>query len=516
MGRAATGLVRHLRMPPAEALSRLRQRFSVHVGAWDEGRRTFLDTFDWRLYRSGARLTFEIFGHRRDLVWRRGDERLVLGGLDPPRFVDELPDSTLRRRLEPMVEVRALLPVGAQAVRRRRVRVLDAQGKTVVRVDLETTAVADPSGTASAPSTPSVTVEGLTGYPAAFEAVLACLAPEAEDASGALDPLFEAASAWGRRPGEVPTLSSLRLDPAEPAAAAVGRILRLLEAAITANVPAVMDDIDTECLHDLRVAVRRTRAVLRQLGDLLPPARVASLRDEFRFLGGVTGPCRDLDVFSLHITARLTPMEPAEAQALEPFLAHLASRRAAAHRELVSVLTSRRFERLMGSLRRMAAQAGRGASRPIGAVAGERIAKAYRRLRRRALAVGDGTDARLLHRLRIDAKRFRYLLEAFASLFPDETLRPVLTRLKALQDALGAVQDGVVARRRLATMAEEMAQAGTVPAATFLAMGRLAARFDAEAEGHLRQVTSLLAALTSDAIRRRVRTMAEPGKGSAP
>ena len=41
-------------------------------------------------------------------------------------------------------------------------------------------------------------------------------------------------------------------------------------AAIDDNVPGTIASIDTEFLHDLRVAVRRTRSILKLVGDVLP------------------------------------------------------------------------------------------------------------------------------------------------------------------------------------------------------------------------------------------------------
>ena len=49
-------------------------------------------------------------------------------------------------------------------------------------------------------------------------------------------------------------------------------VLTALLDTLEANVPGTMRDIDTEFLHDLRIAVRRTRSALKLAGDVLPPA----------------------------------------------------------------------------------------------------------------------------------------------------------------------------------------------------------------------------------------------------
>ena len=53
---------------------------------------------------------------------------------------------------------------------------------------------------------------------------------------------------------------------------------------------------DVEELHQMRVATRRLRAFLRAGRDLLDPVWAEPLREELRWLGGVLGRVRDLDV----------------------------------------------------------------------------------------------------------------------------------------------------------------------------------------------------------------------------
>src|SRR6266699_6169114 len=52
---------------------------------------------------------------------------------------------------------------------------------------------------------------------------------------------------------------------------------------------------DAEALHDFRVATRRSRALLR------PSSGVDELQRELRWLAGLLGPVRDLDVLIDHM-----------------------------------------------------------------------------------------------------------------------------------------------------------------------------------------------------------------------
>jgi CHAD domain-containing protein len=60
------------------------------------------------------------------------------------------------------------------------------------------------------------------------------------------------------------------LQPETPAPVAVANMLAQFAAVIDDNVAGTVAAIDIEFLHDLRVAVRRTRSILKLAGDVLP------------------------------------------------------------------------------------------------------------------------------------------------------------------------------------------------------------------------------------------------------
>ena len=61
-----------------------------------------------------------------------------------------------------------------------------------------------------------------------------------------------------------------------PASVAVATVLLGLLDTLEQNVDGTLRDIDTEFLHDLRVAVRRTRSAIKLLGDVLPDGLAAA------------------------------------------------------------------------------------------------------------------------------------------------------------------------------------------------------------------------------------------------
>src|SRR5271165_2825697 len=115
------------------------------------------------------------------------------------------------------------------------------------------------------------------------------------------------------------------LSPELPAGRALASILTVLLDTIEANVPGTVRDIDTEFLHDLRVAVRWTRSALKVCGPALPGELARRFKPEFRWLGDLTTPTRDLDVYLLGLPAMSTGLAAAAEADLDPFRVHLST-----------------------------------------------------------------------------------------------------------------------------------------------------------------------------------------------
>jgi CHAD domain-containing protein len=210
--------------------------------------------------------------------------------------------------------------------------------------------------------------------------------------------------------------------------------------------PGVIEDEDPEFLHDFRVACRRSRALIGRVRGVLPRGARRLARVEFAWLSRCTSDQRDLDVLLQALQLRAQAQD-LHARALAPLQDALQHRRAAAHGHLVRVLRSRRYLRFKRNWRAFLDRAAAGAAgnrrsaRSIAAVAGKALARSYRRVRK--LGGRLNTDPRIagLHELRKQSKKLRYLLEAFASLYPIDTARRALKDLEKFQDRLGAIAD---------------------------------------------------------------------------
>jgi CHAD domain-containing protein len=454
-------------------------------------RRLWLDTFDWRLYRSGLTL---------EQVTSRGSTEIVLTGRDGavvashearrqrqaatqtaadngrpawPGRLEVLPPGPLRDHLSPVVGVRALLPVARAVSAVRENRVLNSDDKTVARIAVDRMSVTYPAaGTAQ----PRLRVTPLRGYQAQALKLADLLAAVPGVTDGGPSGLEAALAVAGRSPGGYTGKIDVKLSPRMPAPAALAAMLTALLDTLEANVNGTVRDLDTEFLHDLRVAVRRSRSVLKLAGDVLPEGLAARFGRELKWLGDVTTPTRDLDVYLLGYSGMAAGLIAATPEELEPFHEHLRRSREAAHGDLRRGLRSARFSRFQREWREaLAAVTAAAGSRPsVARLAADRIARAHRRVIRRGSAINSSSPPESLHELRKRCKELRYLLEIFASLYDPGDYWRAVRDLKVLQDCLGRFQDTHVQHQEIRAFAAQMS-AKNAPPTALLAMGEIAA-----------------------------------------
>ena len=236
------------------------------------------------------------------------------------------------------------------------------------------------------------------------------------------------------------------LAPDDRADASVKTILRALFNTLQSKVEGVIADADIEYLHDLRVANRRTRTVLSQIKGVLASAIVERFVPEFRWIGTVSGPCRDLDVALFEIE-RYRQDPALDGEGVAQLTSFFSTRRADEHERVAIALRSARFGHLvegwggfLGST--SATSAGPPlASTAIIDVSGPRILKAHKRLRKRGAGITRDAPTSLLHQLRIDGKKLRYLLEFFSDLYDPNVVSRCIKELKRFQDILGDFND---------------------------------------------------------------------------
>jgi CHAD domain-containing protein len=460
------------------------------LGPWTPVRRTVLDTFDGRLHAAGLRLELRN-AQRPELVLSGGGSavpHVKVGAA--PRFGSDLPHGPLRARLAPLLDVRALLPVLQLTGRQAVATLVDSRGKREVAVVLHGGVVLE--GVPGPAPVWAAELDELQGYAkAADRARRVIRSTGLEPHPGDVVELVAAAAGIDLRGHSgSPTIA---LAPDEPALEAYRRVLANLAAAVELHRPGTIDATDPEFLHELRVAVRRTRSVLSESRRVLPTEVRARYREAFGWLGAVTGPARDLDVYVIEWPDYVRPLAADTVLALQPVLDHIARRRTAAYADLAEALGSDRYKTTMAMWRGWldaapdGQEVARDAGAPIGRVAADRIGVAQARMVAQGRAITEASPAEALHELRKDAKRLRYLLECLGGVLAPAPRKAFVQRLKALQDNLGEHQDTEVHAVQLRTFSTELFDTGSAPPETLVAVGQLAERFELRREAARRE-----------------------------
>lgn len=460
-----------------DLLAALDGRFEVRRLRTTHTRRTYLDTSDRRLVGADLLLWVDRAGRRLVLdrgTGEQGGDRIEQGPVPPswPARLDALSEGPVRQALAKPVGIRALLPYVELSVDTTTYAVLDDEGKTVARIHRSRGRIPDPERTLP----DRVEVEVLRGYEREARRVAKKLR---------LDDRPTAAQVWADTVREVPVPGqppprSAPMTADEPADVALAETLLHNLNEMEAALDGIRRDLDIEYLHDFRVAVRRTRSLLKLLGDVLPDGLAQRFGPEFRWLGQVTTPGRDLDVYvgELPDLARAL-VRPAD---LDPFAEHVTGKRRAAYTSLKRTLRSARFTELCRAWRvalETVITTGDGSvTLTAGQLADQRIHRVFRKVARRARAITADSESEEIHDLRKACKELRYLLEMFKPLCDPATHKAVTADFKGLQDVLGDFQDGEVQAAALREFADEMLQSRTAAAATLLSMGELAAQFD--------------------------------------
>jgi CHAD domain-containing protein len=234
---------------------------------------------------------------------------------------------------------------------------------------------------------------------------------------------------------------------------------------LLANDPGVRLGTDPEAVHQARVATRRARALLRAARALVEPAWVERLRTELKWLGGLLGQVRDLDVLLEYLDADAAALENSDARAFRRLRKRLATQRDEARVALLEGMGSGRYFGLLDLLAGAADAPGTGEDVALDAIA----AAAFDGLRKAARTLPKRPSDAELHRIRIKTKRARYAAELAEPALKKPGSRFV-ERAKVLQDVIGEHQDACVAEERIRAVAQRGG------GATGVAAGRLVER----------------------------------------
>ena len=214
---------------------------------------------------------------------------------------------------------------------------------------------------------------------------------------------------------------------------------------LLAHDPGTRLGTEPESLHQLRVATRRLRTVLRTARPILLPTWVTTLEQELTWLSELLGPARDLDVQIAHFTEESAELDARDRKPLAPFISHLRTQREAVQQMVVSELTGVRYVELIRRLQQ-AAQDPAVVESPL--TVRDLARQEFKKFRKAISRLTPSPSDTALHKIRIKAKRARYAAELARSSVGKPASR-FIKSARAVQDLLGLHQDAIQAERHV-------------------------------------------------------------------
>ena len=436
----------------------------------------FFDTFDWRLFNK----SLVLYGSGNKLFLRKlakSENIHTIEIASLPVFIWDFPDGELKKHLAPIIKMRALLKLVEVYSRSTTYRILNRDEKTVVRLAYEEIRLSRDKG---APALGThLWLKPVKGYPKYSRN----LAKQFEEAGLTIpkkeDIYFKALEVVDKKPGSYTAKVNIKLDPGMCSDEATKIILRILLQVMRINEANIDKDLDTEFVHEFRVAIRKTRSALGQIQYVFPTKTTERFKKEFAFVGKLSNELRDLDVYLLNENTYKAMLPPVLRDDIDPLFDYLRKKRSKAFQQVISGLKSKKYEKILKDWEVFLNQprqddgAALNAELPIVDLACKRIYKKYRRVVKAGNLILENAEDEMLHVLRIHCKKLRYLMEFFSSLFARKKINVLIEQLKKLQDNLGDFNDLCVQEEYLLNITKELPATHRQLKKTLVAIGSL-------------------------------------------
>ncbi|PID44573.1 MAG: hypothetical protein CSB48_01535 [Proteobacteria bacterium] len=479
---------------------------------------TVLDAFGMPAYQSGhLLLTLSVNNHAHLLAL---SEEKISGFLPvstaEPGFYQELNPSAesgfqakdvvdLIRQTCDLWKLQSRLQL---AITNRQYRFLNKKGKTLVIVNIDRCQW--PTVNGSAEEVAFVSVAPLVGFDSHADKVRKALAghPAAIEKSffDKVNIQFDALLAQE-------SLTDCTIRPELPALSAIKMLLAQSTQGMILHTRGIIEDIDTEFLHQYRVNLRKCRSLMKEFKKLVPEAILLEFNGFFKTLGKLTANVRDLDVYELMLEDWLRQANDADRKSLMPFVNFIHKRREEALADLLDYIKNPEYGRLIAAWQLFLAETEVASENQptltIDKVAAKRIKKCFDKLLRDGNELHADSPDEEFHTLRLDFKRLRYLLEYFTDIFASKDYLKLIKMIKKLQTILGDFQDITVQKEKMHHFAEELAKDKKVGYDTFMLLGQMSEKISGSHDDLKNRFIELFPALEAPEVMQVTNTLSE-------
>lgn len=412
--------------------------------------RIYLDTFDWRLFRSGSVLEVILEKGHYLLTWRKLKTGVVLDQRTMkllPRFASEFMAPGLQRRMQAVIGRRSLIPQISLKSDTRRLYLLDGEEKQQLRLEIRQDRVVVPNSTSYLMLPTFVYLFPYRGYQEAYHRILQRITARGRLLPVQKDPLVEAMDYLKIQPGDYNNRPEFKLNPNRSAIEALKEVLEAFRIIMERNIQGACQAEDPEYLHDFLIAARRTQCLLNRYPDVFPEGPLKLIKQDFEWAEKFASPIRDLDIYLSLFDEFASRLDQAHRASLRPLYEYLKDQKAAKQWQMRTALESTRYKKLMQNWKNFLAQKQAhqdmpsSAGHPIREIVAVRIADLYREILSLGRKLDEESSAEALMALHQTSKKLGYHLELFNSLFPKKKVARLMDAQLSLQENLNSFHD---------------------------------------------------------------------------
>lgn len=489
----------------------IKSKFPYHSENTIRLERSYQDSFDCRLYKNGYEYYVEKYPDQTNLFIHPVNainEVNILSVHEMPVFAQDFKSVIFHRVINPVLDIRALMPHVVLSIKRYAFALVDEENKIYAQIQLDEVVLDKPDCKQESIGR-FVRILPVKGYEASTNKITAYLDDDLKlDRS---DETFLTRALKITKSDYCPLMTfphhglktEMRTDEA------VKAILLSEMEIIELNEEGLIKDIDSEFLHDYRVAIRRTRSLLKQVKGVFLKRILDRYNEAFSWLGRLTGPLRDIHVYLLKFDSYKQQLPHDMKHHLEPLRDFLFKHEKIEHARLAHEIAKKRYVNLKLNWRKFLEQPLPdkvhlpNATRIVKQVADEAIWNAFQKTISYGKKIKDDSPDEKLHRMRINCKKLRYLLEFFIDLYPPKQMSGIIKSLKKFQNMLGDFQDLSVQVVTLRAFESQMKEEGMLTEQTLDAMEYLVTYLDEVKKDIRAHYVESYAILSSEKIERR-------------
>lgn len=407
--------------------------FTLKKGEEAISHRTYFDSFShdlesgqFRLFLEDSFLKLAMFGEVQESISNLHPEN---------KSWKDFPDCMIKDVLKVKMPLRCLLKQSEFKFIHSSYAILNEDDKTVARLEIQRTEYSQ--------LPVKLSLMSLRGYESEFEETEKLLLQNVTGL-GSIDWLTETRDVQGNKYNQ--DMPADALDPQGALRPSVSKIILDLLKTVRENESGVIEDLDTEFLHDYRVNYKKVRSLLSLIRAVYPSEDTKRWKSIIKVIISTTDHLRDLDSLLQGEQEYKNALPISLHKGLQPMLNDLRKQRYEALREVIISIKSpankQRYEGLCQAFEDShKLPESKNSGKPLQEMIKNTIYKRYRKVSKLGKMIEGNSKDEILLELRLEFKKLLYLLEFFGELFPADEIKKIVSSFNRTQTYLEKFKD---------------------------------------------------------------------------